>query len=509
MPFLLLLLLTLTYLQGSYPRPLFGACEASSIAITWGGMFAWVGLAAAMGQIGSRQLKSEPIQRGRILRWFGKCRRYHFFGMLGFYLLALYLLGWGWLFAPADAVHAPSNPLSPSPNMLPGLQILLLSPFLFSLVSSWLCFYDFERTAYLVGADEHSEPFLSRWSYLTLQVRHNLLLVIPPLVPLMLQQSLLYFYPNVDKTVTEVFATVLLVITFVTIPLVLRLILGLRPLPAGPLRTRLMQTAQRCNFRFSDILVWDSRRTMANAMVTGPLPFLRYVVLTDRLIESLPEEEIEAVFGHEMGHIKHQHMLFYLGFLLGSMVALAGLWDVVSQWLDTVNPSAFLAAQLPAPLSEKLLPVLSAILADAFAAGATLILIILVSLYVFVVFGFLSRRCERQADIYGCRTVSCEVFIHALEQVAYLNGIDRDNPGWLSSWQHSTIARRIAFIRTMSADPLVEPRFQRNLGILKWAVAAVIILTLVLLRDHLWSDVQEPSAHGPATTAQHQSASPG
>src|SRR5262249_58146905 len=27
--------------------------------------------------------------------------------------------------------------------------------------------------------------------------------------------------------------------------------------------------------------------------------------------------------------------------------------------------------------------------------------------YIFVVFGFLSRRCERQADIYGCRAVSC------------------------------------------------------------------------------------------------------
>src|SRR5207302_325305 len=27
--------------------------------------------------------------------------------------------------------------------------------------------------------------------------------------------------------------------------------------------------------------------------------------------------------------------------------------------------------------------------------------------YIFVVFGFLSRRCERQADVFGCRAVSC------------------------------------------------------------------------------------------------------
>src|SRR5207248_939143 len=31
----------------------------------------------------------------------------------------------------------------------------------------------------------------------------------------------------------------------------------------------------------------------------------------------------------------------------------------------------------------------------------------IVGAYIFVVFGFLSRRCERQADLYGCRAVSC------------------------------------------------------------------------------------------------------
>src|SRR5438046_8697341 len=74
--------------------------------------------------------------------------------------------------------------------------------------------------------------------------------------------------------------------------------------------------------------------------------------------------------------------------------------------------------------------------------------------YIFVVFGFLSRRCERQADIYGCRAVSCaqrdcsghdssvellpagqglcptgiRTFMDALEKVAQLNGISRDRP---------------------------------------------------------------------------------
>jgi STE24 endopeptidase len=116
--------------------------------------------------------------------------------------------------------------------------------------------------------------------------------------------------------------------------------------------------------------------------------------------------------------------------------------------------------------------------------------------YIFAVFGFLSRRCERQADIFGCRAVSCGrpdcagheegvclqpagrglcptgilTFIAALEKVAFLNGISRDRPGWLQSWQHSTIACRVEFLQRMLADPALEPRFQRTVSLVKWIV---------------------------------------
>src|SRR5439155_7285007 len=109
---------------------------------------------------------------------------------------------------------------------------------------------------------------------------------------------------------------------FIGLPLVIRLVLGLRPLPEGPLRDRLLAASRRLNFRASDILLWNTRNGMANAMVIGLLPWLRYVVFTDRLIEEFPEEEVEAVFGHEIGHIRHQHMLYYLVFLLTSMAVL-------------------------------------------------------------------------------------------------------------------------------------------------------------------------------------------
>ena len=67
-------------------------------------------------------------------------------------------------------------------------------------------------------------------------------------------------------------------------------------------------------------------------------------------------------------------------------------------------------------------------------------------LYLFFVFGYLARRCERQADLYGCGAASREAFMAALEKVARINGIPRDHPGWFSRWLHPTIGQRIDFL---------------------------------------------------------------
>ena len=48
--------------------------------------------------------------------------------------------------------------------------------------------------------------------------------------------------------------------------------------------------------------------------------------------------------------------------------------------------------------------------------------------------------------------------------LAQTNGISRRRPGWLQSWQHSTIARRVEFLERLLADPALEARFQRSVG---------------------------------------------
>src|SRR5207245_1434738 len=122
------------------------------------------------------------------------------------------------------------------------------------------------------------------------------------------------------------------------IPWILRVVLGLRPLPPGPLRSRLEGVARRLNCRCSDILLWRTHDSLANAMVTGVSPWLRYVILTDRLAEHLTGPELEAVFGHEVSHVKNRHMLYYMGFVVVSLALGWCLWLALASWL--IDPVA-------------------------------------------------------------------------------------------------------------------------------------------------------------------------
>jgi STE24 endopeptidase len=149
---------------------------------------------------------------------------------------------------------------------------------------------------------------------------------------------------------------------------------------------------------------------------------------------------------------------------------------------------------------------------------------LLIGAYVFVVFGFLSRRCERQADVYGCKAVSCgsgaceghsdgepagypaelgrsatevnlcptgiRTFISALDKVALVNGISRRRPGLLNAWLHGTIARRVEFLETVLADRRAERRFQRRLGLLKWGLLTGLAAGLFVLAAGHWEELR-------------------
>ena len=462
MPFLLLLLLLLITLHDAWPNPLRldpdGSCFYTLAA---------VGLLILAGEfvnlLTCRALRRDPGQRAAFMHRHARLKRLHLLGLVGVFLLALYVLGWGGTIHEIDAtVH------------VPGFKVVMLAPLVAGLAIGWLRQYDVDRLNFDVLHYPHAASFPSRWAYFALQARHTLLFVLPPIILLIAHESLFLGMPGPKDAGPTLFLIDISILSvgLVVMPLFLRFFLGLTPLPDGPLRQRLIAKAHGLRFRFTDILVWNTRQGVANAMVTGVLPWLRYVVVTDRLLDELTDDEVEAVFGHEVGHMKHHHMTFYMVFILASLVLLGGLF------------SAFQSVAAPTWLT-------SLAGAAAWHTVAVWLIVAAVALYFLLVFAWLSRRCERQADIFGCKTATPAAFISALEKVADLNGIPRERPGFLSWWQHSTIADRIGFIRRMEADPALEPAFQRRLGWMKWGLAVGLVVLVVLLRMHYHWDLSK------------------
>ena len=56
-----------------------------------------------------------------------------------------------------------------------------------------------------------------------------------------------------------------------------------------------------------------------------------------------------------------------------------------------------------------------------------------------------------------------------------LNWILRHLTGWLYTWQHSTIPKRIAFLQRVAEKPAIERRFQWHITVIKWGIIVGLI----------------------------------
>lgn len=151
---------------------------------------------------------------------------------------------------------------------------------------------------------------------------------------------------------------------------------------------------------------------VANAQVSGLLPWYRRIDITDRMLETFSAAEVRAILAHEIGHVKKMHLWWYLAFgLLGGLA----------------------------------LPPLAGWLAKLFGTdGSDLLFFGLLMVYWGVVFAFCSRRFERQADRYAVElTGDRDAFAAALTKLAEVNCMTKKWSRWDIFQPHPDIARRL------------------------------------------------------------------
>lgn len=394
-----------------------------------------------------------------VLCWFG---------------VGVFFLGWG------DAVTRLMGPLNRWPVEFPPTLIGIL-PGVGAWMLLWWAQYPAERALreqnlmieFNQAMPFHGPPTFS--SYFILNLRLQILFTAIPLLLILALHDVVMVglrifgqIGNPSESLEGGITLTCALLVFVLAPTIVRRILNTQPMPNSPLRRRLEEFCRDQRLRYRDILLWQTNHNVGNAAVMGIIPQVRYILMSDLLLETMSDEQIEAVFAHEVGHIVHRHMIWYLVFFKCLLLALALAAVVIESSMRFVH----LPGWVPMDLVMTLLGAAAFLLA----------------------FGFLSRRFERQADVFAARQIErrslapdgvaevnhvgphgAKVFASALHKVALINGMPVAGTVW-RNWCHGSIARRMDYLHQISSDPDRTRRFDRFMLMLY----ALLIGTLVL-----------------------------
>jgi STE24 endopeptidase len=489
---LLLLIVVITWLTGeqSPPAPL-AMDPLARLFLIFGGFGLIVLIPALWSRVLARYVAIGNLHRSlnryswatsiaRILipAWFGVC-----------------VFGLGWV----QVVYNALGPIAKLPVALPGAFVGTLPPLL-TWVALWWAAFPADRALREQSLLLHLQDDLpitappEFWRYFSANLRMQVLFTLVPIAVILLLRDIPSLIlslgfgiklgaptggPNGSYTFSQAAEWVLLPLSglavFVFAPEILRRVLQTQPLPDSPLRRRLEAICRRSNLRYRDILLWRTNNNMGNAAVMGVVPQVRYILLSDLLLQTMTDRQIEAVFAHEAGHVVHRHIAWYGVFVVIAMIIMLMLGELG----DALHINlAFIPSWLKDPL---------------ILAGS-------VSLF-FLLFGILSRCFERQADVFAARTMERELaeeekakantelatvpekanyvgmngahlFASALHRVAVVNNI----PVRANNFSHGSIAQRMMYLRRLSTDPANTQRFDRFMtAVYRGLVAALVI----------------------------------
>jgi STE24 endopeptidase len=201
------------------------------------------------------------------------------------------------------------------------------------------------------------------------------------------------------------------------------------PLENEELKQRLVKLGERAGAQVRGVYEWklSEKSKKANAALTG-LGSTRRIILSDTLLASYTDDEIEAVLAHELGHHVHGHIAKSIG--VQAAVTFLGFWaasSVLSYAVHDLKMYGEIHDFANLPLLALVSSALSLLLLPALNAY--------------------SRYNEWQADHYCWKAVpSVRPFISAMNKLSDQNLAEREPSRLVEILFHShpPIAKRIA-----------------------------------------------------------------
>ncbi len=372
-------------------------------------------------------------------------------------------------------------------------ELVTIGPPVLGYLGTWWAYYPIERRvrdAVLLRRLDLGQPVYpapSRGRYVLMQARlHLLLLLVPLMVILTLSEIIsVSLAPWSDRewfaAVADLGTLAAGLTVFVFAPLMARWVLGVVPMPDGPIHDDLLTVCRAHKVKVRRLLVWKTDGSMLNAAVMGVFGWLRYVLLTDALLESPARRQVRAVMAHEIGHIRRHHMPWLIATLFATIFATGLVLEALSLLLARANVHRALDDQ---PRVD-------------FLGTAVAVLML------FMVFGWVSRRFERQADTFAVQHLSrwpstsenesepqaqsrtsdragetitveaVQTMQQALHTIARLHAVALTR----HSWRHGSIAWRSAYLASLIGRDASTLPIDRQVKRIKLAAAIALGLT--------------------------------
>ncbi len=343
-------------------------------------------------------------------------------------------------------------------------EFICILPVIIVMIFGWASVYPVERRlrdAVLLRDLDQGLPITvppSLCRYIWMQSRHQLIIVLIPMLIIIgwadVGTRLLIMLGSIGKEAHEwaggergqllltLWQLVGVGVAVIITPVLIKSLWTTSPVPEGRLRDELDELMRAGGVTAPSVRVWYTDGTLVNGAVMGLTPWSRYVLLTDGLLDALPRSQICAVMAHEIAHIRQYHLV-WLGVSAGACVLWILLllnWGMKGLGVGLADPNAA---------------------ATSIVAGCVAL----------ILFGWVSRHLEWQADAYAVRLLTglrvstivdqhdgevhepgrvrpdaVEAMVGALRSVARLNGIPEDRP----AWRHGSISRRIELLRSLS-----------------------------------------------------------
>jgi len=187
------------------------------------------------------------------------------------------------------------------------------------------------------------------------------------------------------------------------------------------------------------LLRWNTASRICNAAVLGCVPGFRYLMISDRALETLPPRSVSAIVAHELGHVRNWHVAIRLLIVLaGGAVALVAIRVISSLSLD-----------------------------GGIATLLTVLVPIGMCLYLLMTLRWIAPILEHQADAYALRLLAGEdtsledrirladELIQAIGELSVMAGIPLERRTWLHpSWRQRRRFLLAAARRNPTSDTL-------------------------------------------------------